>query len=644
MNSFRLAATELRRLTAGRLPRVALIALVVLPTLYGGLYLYANHDPYERLGEVPAALVVEDQPVTTDDEEIHAGRDLADQLLEQQDFDWHEVDADEAEAGVESGRYDFALRIPDGFSAALASISELDPDQARLELVTNDANSYLSTTIAGQVATRVRTALAEQVGTQAATSFLIGLSDARSGLQKAADGAGRLRDGLGDAKAGARRLEDGTDELAAGAAEVDGGAHRLATGLQEIVESTAALPRQSRRLARGARQVAAGDRRIAKVGDRVARASTQVRKAYRTGRGELRRRLRSVGLEPVQVRRVMGVYDDLGPPLRRADRKVQRTSDQLDRLANGSRSVADGAQRLARSAPQLVRGLRQARDGADDLAAGTGALGVGADEVAAGAEELWTGLGTLKQGAGRLSRQLDAGAAQVPDLAAPEQESVADAIASPVRVAESGQTVAGSYGAGLAPFFLGLAAWIGGYALFLIVKPLSRRAIAADQVPLRIALGGWLAPTVIGVLQMSVMLTVVSLVVGIGPANALGTWAFLVLMSGTFIAIVQCLNAWLGTAGQFLGLVLLVLQLITAGGTFPWQTIPSALYPLHHVLPMSYALDGLRQLMYGGLDALVLGDIAVLAAWGAGALALTAVAARRQRVWSVSRIQPELTV
>ena len=39
-------AAELRRLTATRLSIVALIALMCVPVLYGGLYLWANQNPY----------------------------------------------------------------------------------------------------------------------------------------------------------------------------------------------------------------------------------------------------------------------------------------------------------------------------------------------------------------------------------------------------------------------------------------------------------------------------------------------------------------------------------------------------------------------------------------------------------------------
>ena len=90
------------------------------------------------------------------------------------------------------------------------------------------------------------------------------------------------------------------------------------------------------------------------------------------------------------------------------------------------------------------------------------------------------------------------------------------------------------------------------------------------------------------------------------------------LASLTFAAIILALNVWLGSVGQFLGLVLMVVQLVTAGGTFPWQTLPGPLAALHHVLPMGYAVDGVRQLMYGGDGGAALHDCRRAALWCAG--------------------------
>jgi putative membrane protein len=631
MTALRMALTELLRVTGGPMRRAAVIAMVAIPTLYGGLYLYANHDPYGRLDHVPAALVVLDRGSTlTDGTRVDAGREVADQLQESRDFDWHVVSPERAAEGIRTGDYDFGLTIPRDFSAALTSSARFDPRQAQLQMTTNDANSYLSTTIADTVTGKVRAALAARVGTEAAQQFLLGLGRIRGSLQTAASGADQLHAGLGTAGTASGRLATGADRLA-------GGARDLAAGLDTLRRRTAALPAQSRRLAAGARQVAAGDRTAAGVGDRVAGVSGTLRAAYGDRRADLARRMQELGLTAEQQRGVLAVYDRLGAPVRRADDTVQRARRQLDRLAAGAARVAAGADRLAAGTPALAAGIGQADAGARRLATGAETLG-------SGARRLDAGLARLEGGSARLASGLHRGLDQIPAVDERTRDRVARTIGNPVRLSSSAQSSAGSYGAGLAPFFLALATWIGGYVLFLLVRPLSARAMAANQSPVRVALGGWLTPALLGVSQMVVMLSVVTLGVHIRASNLAGTLLFLALMSATFVAIVHALNAWLGVTGQFLGLVLLVLQLVTAGGTFPWQTIPQPLYPLHHVLPMSYAVDGLRQLMYGGLSTLVTRDVLVLVCWLLVALLATSYAARRQRVWTVKRVKPELAL
>ena len=51
----------------------------------------------------------------------------------------------------------------------------------------------------------------------------------------------------------------------------------------------------------------------------------------------------------------------------------------------------------------------------------------------------------------------------------------------------------------------------------------------------------------------------------------------------------------------------------------------------HRVLPMAHAVDGMRQLMYGGADGgALVASLGALAAWLVGSLAVAALAARRQ--------------
>ena len=631
MTSIRMALTELHRLTAGRLARTALLALALVPTLYGGLYLYANHDPYGNLDQVPAALVVRDTGSTdSTGKAVNAGREVADELVKEGSFDWHEVSAADARDGVREGRYDFALTVPADFSQALTSSARYAPEQARLTMTTNDANSYLSTTIADTVTARVRDAIAERVGSAAAEQFLLGFGQIRGSLVEAAAGAGKLHDGLTTSAAGA-------EKLAIGAGRLRDRSRDLASGLAMLEQKTSTLPSQTDQLADGALAVADGNARVAAVGDTLREYSIAARNAYYDHRVDLQNRMTALGLSGSQQNQLLAVYDQLAAPVQDVDDAVARGAAQLGKLSNGATQVASGARSLADAAPALASGVRRASAGADDLA-------VGSAKVQRGAAELDSGLGELADGSDTLATKLTDGVAAIPDVSDNERSRIAETIGDPVGIDSVAEAKAGSYGAGLAPFFMALAAWIGGYVLFLLVRPLSRRAMAANQAPLRVAFGGWLTPALVGVAQMAALLAVVAIAVRIVPENLPGTLLFLVLMSATFVAIVHALNAWFGTAGQFLGLVLMVLQLVTAGGTFPWQTIPQPLHWLHHVLPMGYAVDGLRQLMYGGLSTLVLRDVVVLLAWLAVALFASSRAARAQRIWTVQRVKPELVI
>jgi putative membrane protein len=327
---------------------------------------------------------------------------------------------------------------------------------------------------------------------------------------------------------------------------------------------------------------------------------------------------------------------------------LQHGSQQV---TSGLGSLTTGAQALSTGTAQVSAGAQKLASGSTALASGTATLSTGATKAAAGAakvlsgsDSLASGLSSLTSGATTLQQGLASGAASVPVVDSSARAATAADLAIPVTVTATNESKASTYGAGLAPFFLVLALWIGAYTLFLLVRPLSRRAIAADQRSWQVALGGWLTPAVLGAVQAVLVTLVVSLWVGVAPSNPVLTVAFMALVSVTFIAIIQALGAWLGPAGQFVALILMILQLVSSGGTFPWQTLPEPLWALHDALPMSHAIEALRQLFYGGDLSLVVSQLLVLLAYLGGALLLTTLAARRQRMWTPSRLQPAITL
>ncbi|SDZ31605.1 putative membrane protein [Amycolatopsis xylanica] len=626
MTAIRIALNELRRLSAGKLPKLAMLALVLVPLLYASFYLYANFDPYSRLDKLPAAVVVNDQG----SDGRNVGREVADELLKSGTFQWHEVSADEAKAGVRDDKYSFAIGIPAGFSQALLGVGTFQPQQATVTLTTNDANNYLSGTIAKQVAEQVRKTIAEKVGSEAADRFLVGFSTIYGKIAEAASGANKLADGLGQLKSGQAQLSDGANQLASGLGQ-------LSPGLNTLRDKTKDLPSQASKLADGASQVAAGNAKIASTASAVASASADLQSNLNSVNGSLAQKLRADGLPEAQVQQVLSALGTLRAPLDSANTKIQDANSQVSQLASGSKQVADGAAQLSAASPQLASGIAQAADAGNQLSAG-------ATKLADGEKTAVTATNQLADGSAQLRDGLNEGLKQIPNPDDPTRSATANTIADPVAINSASAASAGTYGAGLAPFFISLATWIGAFVLFLLLRPLATRALTAGASPFRVALGGWLSSAVLGIAQVIVLFGAVTWLVGIHIAHPLGAIGFAILVSLTFTAVVHALNAFFGAVGKFLGLVLLVLQLVSAGGTFPWQTIPDALYPLHIVLPMGYAIDGFRHLMYTGASTKILGDIAVLLTYLVGALLVSTLAARKRRVWTVSALKPELSL
>src|SRR5699024_11649371 len=123
--------------------RLAIAFLIIVPTLYGALYLWSNWDPYGRLDDVPVAVVNLDEPVTVDDTEVAAGDQLVENLFAEPVFGWIETDPADAATGLEEGDYYITITIPADFSAKLTSGAEGTPEKARVDMRRNDANGFV---------------------------------------------------------------------------------------------------------------------------------------------------------------------------------------------------------------------------------------------------------------------------------------------------------------------------------------------------------------------------------------------------------------------------------------------------------------------------------------------------------------------
>ncbi|ASN50997.1 YhgE/Pip domain-containing protein [Sinomonas sp. R1AF57] len=678
MTVLRLAGSELKRMTYGLLPKLTILALTMVPLLYGAVYLYANWDPYRNMDRIPAALVVEDRGTdAADGTRLDAGNDVAQTLVDGHLFDWHRVSSRaEADEGVRTGTYSFSLTLPADFSANLASPGSFDSaQQAMLQVTTNDANNYLLSTIVDKVTTAVHDAVAKQVGTETAAKLLTGYGTIHAQLVTASDGAAQLAEGLDALKGGSAQLADGTAQVSSGAGQLvagqtqlrDGavrlrdGSAQLAAGLGTLEQKTATLPADTQRLADGAAQVAAGN---AALNDRV-QSTVAAADAADAGlqdrvRASAQKLVASGVLTQAQADRM--VADVAGAqsstPASDARARLHTAAAQVQQLATGSRQVADGAARLAAGMPALTSAIGQASDGADSLSAGaaqlasgeqaalegTQRLADGAAQASDGAAQLRDGAARADSGAHGLADGLAAGAGKVPNPSEKQTEDVSKVMGDPVAVDRVSQTAAGSYGAGLAPFFLSLSMWVGIFMLTQAMRPVTLRALASNAPAWKVAVGGWLPFVAVAAAQATLLTLVVDFALGLHPAHPVLMWLFLLLGGMAFSALIHGIISLVGTAGKFVVLILLILQLVSSGGTFPWEMTPEPFRIAHQILPMGYVVNGMRHLIYGGDLSGVLPIVVGLIGYTLLGGLLNVLGTRRNMTWRLKTLQPEIAV
>ena len=695
----------------GRLPKLALVFVLLVPLLYGAIYLAANWDPYGRLDRLPVAVVNQDVATTYGKTDVHAGDDFVANLHAQHTFDYRDVDAAEAERGLREGDYYLAITVPADFSADLVSGQGDDPQRAKIMLRRNDANGF----VIGSITNSAQNAIARSVDESATASYFdavfANLAKIRSGLADATDGANRLHDGIASADSGAAQLADGARSAAGGADDLHDGARQLATGLRTAQTGSGDLVTGIDRLHTGAGQLADGSAQVAdgtqqlndqaqpvlklaardlpKVEEQTKDVANQLDGLAQTAAGSTGSISSDLGTvdsaldslaennpdladDPAftqakqRVEAASGRADDLADDVRdgasrvhRANQLVQSTGDlaaqatkasrDLDRLNDGAHEVASGAKTLDHGlagaesgARKLDTGIGSAATGADQLSSGSTALASGLHKESGGADALQSGLGRLDSGSKKLAAQLDKGTDRIPSPTAAEQDRAVQVLSSPADVSMTVDNPATYYGRGLAPLFLSIALWVFGISAFLVIRPVSGRALAGRASAVRLALASWAPVGAVAVAAGWLMLGVAWLALGLDPTHPVLAVSVVTLGAVAFSAFAHLLRTALGTVGSSLLLVTLILQLAAAGGTYPAPILPAFFAAIHPFLPMSYLIDAFRVVVSGGLAAHLAHDVGILAALALGALGLTVLTITRRQQFRVKDLHPPL--
>lgn len=130
--------TDMKNIGTNWVAAILIGGLILLPSLYAWFNIKAMWDPYSQTDQIPVAVVNEDIGATVRGKDIDVGKELVEELEDNEDMDWKFVDREEAMDKVEYGDYYAAIVIPENFSEKLGTVIDDNPEKADIEYYVNE--------------------------------------------------------------------------------------------------------------------------------------------------------------------------------------------------------------------------------------------------------------------------------------------------------------------------------------------------------------------------------------------------------------------------------------------------------------------------------------------------------------------------
>ncbi|MFM8638118.1 MAG: YhgE/Pip domain-containing protein [Betaproteobacteria bacterium] len=580
-----------------RFPRLAWVlpAIVVIPALYAFIYLDSVWDPASRTGALPVAIVNLDEGAAVADQRFELGRELVHTLQSRRNFDYQQLhDTALARQGVRSGRYVFALIIPEDLSVAAVAPSR--PGAGSLVVFASEGNNYLGAGFARRFASELGHQVNESLNERRWAIVLGNTASSRDRLQQ-------WRDGMSALRGGAIELEQGLGALRQGAVPMAQGAARA----QEVAAGGAESLRQTGQALRAleARRPSASD--LAALKDGVVRLNT--------GHAELQQGLRRLedGASDLSAG-IVAWRADVAPIPLLGDRALESTEPLLGgatTLRAGVRLARESSAALAGGVGEFGMGVTQLVDGLSAQGAGVAALSARLpsderlDEAVAGSRtlaessaQLRDGSAALHKGSLRLASGLDTLYKALPASLEGPQGS-ASGLAATVEPRLEIDAPVPNNGMGFLPNFIPVALWLGAVmtAFVFHLRRMPVRLQGCSRLSMLLGKMGVLGG--INLAQAACVLLMCQLLLGLQPVHATGLALTMACSALTFMLLILLLVRLLGDAGKGAALVLLIVQLSAAGGVMPIELTSEFYAAISPWLPFTWSVRAVRASAFG---------------------------------------------
>lgn len=290
--------------------------------------------------------------------------------------------------------------------------------------------------------------------------------------------------------------------------------------------------------------------------------------------------------------------------------KLAKGTEKLGTLTNGIKSLKTALTQVKQGTTSLNNGIATLQNGTTQLSKGSKSLETGLEKLSSSSSTVDNAISTLNEGSKTAyngSNQLVEGVKTFKTSIDEGMQDTKEQLKSLNGIEEFGENPVelkteeygkvDSYGIAFTPLFLCIGLWVGALMAYVVLY------YDHDE---RFGIFGMNAKNKIlqnliylGLGAAEGLLTGWLLKAGLGfeVQNMALYYGSSILIGITFMSIIQFLIRNFGDIGKFLALIILVLQLAAAGGTFPIETIDKAFQAVSPYLPMTYSIKLLREVL-----------------------------------------------
>ncbi|MFB5580637.1 YhgE/Pip family protein [Bacillus albus] len=341
---------------------IPIIAVLFVPILYAGMFLWAFWDPYKQLDDLPVAVVNLDKGAVFDGKPIEVGKGLVDNLKDNTSFKWEFVSEKEAKKGMEGRKYYMLVRIPDDFSSNATTLLKDEPKPLNLEYIPNESLNFLSSQIGGTAIEKIKGEVSSTLTKTYAEKMFDSIQDVSKGLADGAEGASKLHDGSNELHDGSSKVTDGLHTLQGKSGEMKDGVGKLFDGSGKVTAGLNTLNGKTGEMQIGIGKLVDGSGKVTD-GLHVLNSNVGIGKLV-DGSGK--------------------VTDGLNT----LNSKTGEMKKGISELHDGSEKVTNGLSILVSKTGELKTGTTELSNGMEKLAGGQSQLEKGSQEIQKGLQEL----------------------------------------------------------------------------------------------------------------------------------------------------------------------------------------------------------------------------------------------------------------